>query len=190
MAEGAGEQQEHAMDDDFGLSALREVLRMISETDITEIKIERGGSKLHIRRGTPPSQNPPFMITPSLAAALSPGMQSPLPPIAPFHQHPASAGANHTADTGELSEGSEAGTNGQSITSPMVGTFYSAASPKDPPYIQEGDTIQPGDRVGIVEAMKMMNEIESEIAGRVARILVKNGQPVEYGQPLMIVEPL
>jgi acetyl-CoA carboxylase biotin carboxyl carrier protein len=72
----------------------------------------------------------------------------------------------------------------------MVGTFYVAPSPKDSPYVQEGDTIQAGDRVGIVEAMKMMNEIESEIAGRIVRILVKNGQPVEYGQPLMLVEPV
>jgi acetyl-CoA carboxylase biotin carboxyl carrier protein len=189
MAEGAGEQQEHTMSDDFGLSALREVLRLISETDITEIKIERGGSKLHIRRGAPPPPSPqPFMITPSLAAALPQAMQSPLPPVAPFHQHAAST--NHAADASEMADGAETILNGQPVTSPMVGTFYYAASPKDPPYVQEGDTIQPGDRVGIVEAMKMMNEIESEVAGRIARILVKNGQPVEYGQALMIVEPL
>jgi acetyl-CoA carboxylase biotin carboxyl carrier protein len=80
---------------------------------------------------------------------------------------------------------------GQSaISAPMVGTFYASPSPKDKPYIEEGDIVQPGDRVGIIEAMKMMNEIECEIAGRVVRILVKNSQPVEYGQPLMIVEPL
>jgi acetyl-CoA carboxylase biotin carboxyl carrier protein len=85
---------------------------------------------------------------------------------------------------------SESATNGEPITAPMVGTYYSAPSPKDPPYVQEGDIIQPGDRVGIVEAMKMMNEIEAEIGGRVARILVKNGQAVEYGQPLMLIEPL
>ena len=79
---------------------------------------------------------------------------------------------------------------GEPITAPMVGTFYTAPSPKDTAYVQEGDVIQPGDRVGIVEAMKMMNEIESEIGGRVVKILVKNGQAVEYGQPLMIVEPI
>jgi len=79
---------------------------------------------------------------------------------------------------------------GQPVTAPMVGTFYAAPTPKDPAYVQEGDTIHPGDRVGIIEAMKMMNEIECEVGGRVARILVKNGQPVEYGQTLMIIEPL
>ena len=121
------------------------------------------------------------MITPSLAAAL-PHAMPPLPPVAPFQQHV--AGPIAPAETLETIP------HGQPITSPMVGTFYGSPSPKDPSYVQEGDTIQPGDRVGIVEAMKMMNEIESEIGGRVARILVKNGQPVEYGQPLMIIEPL
>ena len=183
MTEGAGERQEQEMKDDFGLSALREVLRLINDSDITEIKIERGGAQLHIRRGMPPAAAPtPFMITPSLAAALPHAMQPPLPPVAPFQQHV--AGPIAPAET------LEAIPHGQPITSPMVGTFYGSPSPKDPSYVQEGDTIQPGDRVGIVEAMKMMNEIESEIGGRVARILVKNGQPVEYGQPLMIIEPL
>lgn len=181
-----GEQQNQARDDDFGLNALREVLRLISETDINEIKIERGGSKLHIRRGMPqPAHNTAaqFMITPSLAAALPQAIPSPLPPVAPFQQPaagPLPSDANAAAP--ELA--------GEAITAPMVGTYYAAPSPKDTPYVQEGDTIQPGDRVGIVEAMKMMNEIEAEIAGRIVKILVKNGQPVEYGQPLMIVEPL
>jgi acetyl-CoA carboxylase biotin carboxyl carrier protein len=72
----------------------------------------------------------------------------------------------------------------------MVGTYYSAPSPKDAPFVQEGDEVHAGDAVGIIEAMKMMNEIESDVGGRVARILVKNGQPVEYGQALMVIQPL
>jgi acetyl-CoA carboxylase biotin carboxyl carrier protein len=188
MTEGAGEQQGQPIEDDFGLNALREVLRLISETDITEIKIERGGAKLHIRRGAaaPPSQ--PFFVTPSLAATLPHAMQSPLPPVAPFHQHTVAA-APQAAAPADSAEEPEQMPAGQTITAPMVGTFYGAPSAKDSPYVHEGDTIQIGDRVGIIEAMKMMNEIESEVAGRVARILVQNGQPVEYGQPLMIIEP-
>jgi acetyl-CoA carboxylase biotin carboxyl carrier protein len=189
MAEG--DRQDQMSDDDFGLSALREVLRLISETDISEIKIERGGSKLHIRRGLAQAQNtaaPQFLVTPSLAAALPPAVHSPLPPVAPFHQHGIGAHAPAGA-AASPPESAEALPAGQPITAPMVGTFYAAPSPKDPPYVQEGDVIQAGDRVGIVEAMKMMNEIESEIGGRVVKLLVKNGQPVEYGQPLMIVEP-
>ncbi|HEU5100387.1 MAG TPA: acetyl-CoA carboxylase biotin carboxyl carrier protein [Roseiflexaceae bacterium] len=185
MTEGADEPQEQDMRDEFGLSALREVLDLLKDSDISELKIERSGSKLHIRRGAPPAQSSaPFVISPSLAAALPQAMASPLPPVAPFHQHVGTPAPADAADT------HEAIPLGQPITSPMVGTFYGAPSPKDPPYVQEGDTIAPGDRVGIVEAMKMMNEIETEIGGRIVRILVKNGQPVEYGQPLMIVEPL
>jgi acetyl-CoA carboxylase biotin carboxyl carrier protein len=189
MTNGAGEQQGLPTGDDFGLSALREVLELIKNSDISELKIERGGAKLHIRRGAPPAQSSqPFFVTPSLATALPQAMHSPLPPVAPFHRV---GGAAPPADGEEAAtpEEHEELPKGQPIAAPMVGTFYSAPSPKDTPYVQEGDVIQVGERVGIIEAMKMMNEIESEIAGRIARILVKNGQAVEYGQPLMIVEP-
>ncbi|HEX5690167.1 MAG TPA: acetyl-CoA carboxylase biotin carboxyl carrier protein [Roseiflexaceae bacterium] len=183
MAEGDGEQQKHSLDDEFGLGAVREVLRLISDTDITEIQIKRGDAELHIKRGN--TQHPaPYMVTPSLAATLQPSISSPLPPIASFQQHAPGSEQPAPAPT-EREQPS-----GQPITAPMVGTFYSAPSPKDTPFVQEGDTINPGDRIGIIETMKMMNEIESEIAGRITRILVHNGQPVEYGQPLMIVEPL
>jgi acetyl-CoA carboxylase biotin carboxyl carrier protein len=186
MTEGAHEQHEQPADDEFGLSAVRELLRLICETDVTEIQIERGGSKLHIKRG-PLAQGPaPFLVTPSLAAAMQPTLASPLPPVAPFQQ---AAATGATQPPGAAAEQEELPV-GQPIIAPMVGTFYAAPSPKDPSYVQEGDTIQPGDRVGVIETMKMMNEIESEVGGRIARILVKNGQPVEYGQPLMIVEPL
>jgi acetyl-CoA carboxylase biotin carboxyl carrier protein len=77
---------------------------------------------------------------------------------------------------------------GNVIAAPMVGTFYTSPSPKDPAYVAEGDVIHAGDKVGIIEAMKMMNELESEFSGRVVRLLVKNGQPVEFGQPLMVIE--
>lgn len=192
MSDGAGERQDQDPNDDFGLSALREVLRLISDSDISEIKIERSGAKLHIRRGLGHAQSvapTQFLVTPSLAAALPTAGHSPLPPVASFHHHPPSP-TPPAEGPAEASAGTESVPAGEPITSPMVGTFYGAPSPKDQPYVHEGDVIQPGDKVGIVEAMKMMNEIEAEIGGRVAKILVKNGQPVEYGQPLMIVEPL
>jgi acetyl-CoA carboxylase biotin carboxyl carrier protein len=78
--------------------------------------------------------------------------------------------------------------NQKLVTSPMVGTFYRAAAPNSPPFVEEGDTVRAGQALCIIEAMKMMNEIEAETAGRVAKILCENGQPVEYGQPLMILE--
>jgi acetyl-CoA carboxylase biotin carboxyl carrier protein len=76
------------------------------------------------------------------------------------------------------------------IEAPMVGTFYRAARPDAPPYVSEGDVIKEGQVLCIIEAMKLMNEIEAKVAGRIARILVENAQPVEYGQPLFLVEPL
>jgi acetyl-CoA carboxylase biotin carboxyl carrier protein len=195
MTEGEREQQRQSPDDEFGLSAVREVLRLIQETDITEIQIKRGDAELHIKRGGLAPAAAPLMVTPSLAAALQPPLAPPLPPIAPFQQPShLPVGATHAGGTAErASSGAaepEPAPNGQPITAPMVGTFYAAASPKDQPYIQEGDTIHPGDRVGIIETMKMMNEIDAEIGGRVTRILVQNGQPVEYGQALMLVEPV
>jgi acetyl-CoA carboxylase biotin carboxyl carrier protein len=199
MTEGEREQQRLSPDDEFGLSAVREVLRLIQETDVTEIQIKRGDAELHIKRGGLTPTAAPLMVTPSLAAALQPTLASPLPPIAPFQQpsHPAAGVSQANTAAERNSSGRTAAEpepapapNGQPITAPMVGTFYAAPSPKDQPYIQEGDTIHPGDRVGIIETMKMMNEIEAEIGGRITRILVQNGQPVEYGQALMLVEPL
>ncbi|HBG01567.1 MAG TPA: acetyl-CoA carboxylase, biotin carboxyl carrier protein [Firmicutes bacterium] len=75
------------------------------------------------------------------------------------------------------------------IVAPMVGTFYRAPAPQEPPFIKSGDSIAPGQVLFIIEAMKMMNEIEAEIKGVVKEILVENGEPVEYGQPLLLVEP-
>jgi acetyl-CoA carboxylase biotin carboxyl carrier protein len=90
-----------------------------------------------------------------------------------------------TVDKGEAKS-----TNLAAIRSPIVGTFYRAPTPDAPPYVEVGDIIKPGQVVCIVEAMKLMNEIESDVAGRVMRILVKNEDPVEYNQELMLIEPL
>jgi len=76
------------------------------------------------------------------------------------------------------------------IEAPMVGTFYRAPSPDAEPYVREGDTIKEGQVICIIEAMKLMNEVESKVAGRVVKLLVENSQPVEYGQPLFLIEPL
>jgi acetyl-CoA carboxylase biotin carboxyl carrier protein len=193
MGEGEGERRGQSPDDEFGLSALREVLRLISETDITEVQIKRGDAELHVKRGSSPPNTTSLLVAPSLAPALQTPIVSPLPPVAPFQQPsgapPADQNARPTNGSARVSVEPEP-PGGQMITAPMVGTFYTAPSPKDPPYVHEGDTVNPGDRVGLIETMKMMNEIESEVTGRISRVLVQSGQPVEYGQPLMLVEPL
>jgi acetyl-CoA carboxylase biotin carboxyl carrier protein len=161
MAERSGDEKGLLTDD------IRELLRLLAQSDIQEISIERGDARLHVKRGGVVAQvvaqapNAP-LVAPQAAAAPAVGA--------------AAGGVELPA--------------GYTVTSPMVGTFYSAPSPKDPPFVQEGAEVHVGDVVGIVEAMKMMNEIDCEVSGRVARILVKNGQPVEYGQPLMVIEPI
>lgn len=163
--------------DVFGISAVRDLLRLINDSDITEILIERGDTKLHVKRGAQAPAPHQIAVAPMVQAPLAQMASVPVQPMfqptpPPPDAPPAQLPAGHT------------------VVAPMVGTFYVAASPKDPPFVQEGDEVRAGDAIGIIEAMKMMNEIETEVAGRVARILVKNGQPVEYGQPLMVVEPL
>ncbi|HWQ15600.1 MAG TPA: acetyl-CoA carboxylase biotin carboxyl carrier protein [Roseiflexaceae bacterium] len=185
MSEAPPEQQRRSAADDFGLEAVRELLQMISETDVTEICIERGDARLVIKRGAPAAQ--PQVVVQPVAPAIhhAPAVLNPPAPVVPAPAAPAP-----TPAAPQVADHPEALPPGSVISAPMVGTFYAAASPKDPPFVSEGDTIHAGDKVGIIEAMKMMNEIESELSGRVTRILVKNGQPVEYGQPLMVVEPL
>ncbi|MEF3276020.1 MAG: acetyl-CoA carboxylase biotin carboxyl carrier protein [Chloroflexus sp.] len=165
--------------DPFGLAVVRDLLQMLEQSDVYEITIERGNAKLHVKRGQASGVIYHHATLPP--APMSAPMAAPLPttPVTPFVQPP------------PVPEGPPVEMPaGHTITAPMVGTFYAAPSPKDKPFVQEGDEIRVGDTVGIIEAMKMMNEIESDVAGRVARILVKNGQPVEYGQPLMVIEPL
>ena len=158
---------------------LREILRLIGQSDITEILIKQGEQKLHIKRGT--------VITTAQPIAMAPLMQPQMHAMAlPATQLQSSFPSNSSSAEGA----SPTIPAGHTITAPMVGTFYSSPSPKDPPFVQEGDEVRVGDPIGIIEAMKMMNEIESDISGRVVRIMVKNGQPVEYGQALLVIEPL
>ncbi len=167
--------QEQSTDDLFQLHALRELLHVLTHTDITEFSLERDGAKIHIKRsGMFPTQEP---VSPVLSAST-------LAPLGTTHTPHPPADPHASALTLDVPEG------WFTIVSPMVGTFYSASSPKDDPFVSEGDEIQAGDTVGIIEAMKIMNEVESDISGRVARILIQNAQPVEYGQPLILIEPM
>ncbi len=166
MPEGADDQP--LLTDD-----IRELLRLIAGGDIAEVLIERGDARVHIKRAIAQPQLMPVVpgTMPHIAAPIAPFSQAAAPLAAP-------AETEVEAETGII------------ITAPMVGTFYGSAAPKDPPYVRVGDEVRPGDVLGIIEAMKIMNEIECEIQGRVVQILAESGQPVEYGQPLMIIEPM
>jgi acetyl-CoA carboxylase biotin carboxyl carrier protein len=154
---------------------VQKLVRLISSTDVSEVHIESGPMRIFIKRGgTAPSpvsipQNTVYTPPSTLAIPESSSVVNLI---------------GHDPAHGEgvkLAEGEEL------IVADMVGTFYAAPAPTEGPYVNEGDEVEPGQIVGIIEAMKMMNQIESEVSGRIVRILVQNAQPVEYGQPLMVV---
>lgn len=149
---------------------IKKLIELLEESDIGEIEIHEGEESVRISRGStaPPAQ---FMAP----------MPAPMPAAAPAA---APAGAPAT----EPGPASEPEISGHSINAPMVGTFYRAPSPGATPFVEEGQNVKVGDTLCIIEAMKLLNQIEADKAGTVKAILVENGQPVEYGQPLFIIE--
>lgn len=153
----------------MNLKELKELIEMLKDTDISELEIERSGVKVRLRKGGDVTFHPsmPRMEYPP-AAIVAPAV-----PEAPA---PAEKAA-------------ELKINQIKVTSPIVGTFYRSSSPEKPAYVEIGDVVKKSQVLCIIEAMKLMNEIESETAGKIVQILVENGQPVEYGQPLFVIEP-
>ncbi len=142
------------------LEELKELLELLKETDITELQIEKNGTKIKIKREK---------------------ILSSLEIPAPKHSIiPEKAIIETEEETQRL----------VTVTSPIVGTFYRAPSPDANPFVEVGSKVTKGQVLCIIEAMKLMNEIESEVDGIVVRILVENGQPVEYGEPLFLIEPI
>ena len=149
---------------------LRELIALLGESDIQELKLEGDDFRLELRRNLPVSQ--PQVVMQAAPASLP-------APVAAAPATPSAAPPAAPAVRGDLVE----------ITAPMVATFYRAPSPGDPPFVELGARINVGQTVCILEAMKLMNELESEVSGEVVEILVENGTPVEFGQVLMRVKP-
>ncbi|MFD3004819.1 acetyl-CoA carboxylase biotin carboxyl carrier protein [Thermus tengchongensis] len=164
---------------------LKQILQALVEHGVNELTLETPDYKLTVRRGGEvqvvavpqavaapvPAPQPPAALAPALAAEATP------PPS------PAPEGTKGVDKAEECAGCVE-------IKAPIVGTFYRAPAPDAPPYVEEGDRVEKGQVLCIIEAMKLMNEIESEVSGIVKKILVKNGEPVEYGQPLFLIQPL
>lgn len=149
---------------------LREFIEAIAKTDISELAIKEGDFELTIHKALPtPAPPPPVSPPPPATPAPSPVLE--------------------TVEGEKITPATKTRENWVEITSPMVGTFYRAPAPGEPPFVEVGDIISPGQVVCIIEAMKLMNEIEAEVGGRVMEIVVENGQPVEYGQTLMWIAP-
>ncbi len=154
---------------------LKELIEFLIEKDIAEFELERGDVKVRIKRA---SEHPG--ATPYVPLASPHGA-----PVAPASAPSASGSAAATTPAREHPE--ESGLH--LVRSPIVGTFYEAPSPGAPPFVKVGDTVAAGQVLCIIEAMKLMNEIESDGAGEIAKKFVANGQPVEYGQPLFGIRP-
>jgi acetyl-CoA carboxylase biotin carboxyl carrier protein len=159
------------------LEFLRGLIEAVDGSGIDSLEINRAGTKIRIAKTPPPAPlaGAPAIAPMMAATALAPAPSAPAlaPAAAPASSTPAPAPASNLTD----------------VKSPMVGTFYRAPAPEAPPYVEIGTTVKKGQTLCILEAMKLMNEMESEVDGVVREILVENSDPVEYGQVLFRVEP-
>ena len=153
---------------------IKKLIDLLEESGVAEIEIREGEESVRIAR-----QAPAGAVAPVVTYAQAPGPTSPS----------AAARAAASATAAETPAATRASAEGeQVVTAPMVGTFYVAPSPGAKPFVDIGDEVQQGQVLCTIEAMKMMNQIESEFAGRVRAVLAKNGDPVEFGQPLFVIE--
>ena len=166
----------------WNLTNIQELLDLLAGKEITEFEMEQQGVKIRVRRGNSHPQSANGYV---VAAGTAPvvAAQAPAPAI------PVEAAPATPAPAAAPPESAQETTEGLYIMkSPIVGTFYSSPSPNAPPFVNPGDIVRVGQVVCIIEAMKLMNELEAEVAGKVVRTYVENGKPVEYGQSLFAIE--
>lgn len=164
------------------VESLRQIVEILEASEVTRLVWQRGEERLFIRRGHMPA---PTIVH---AAPAAPSV-SPAPPMAaPALAAPAPAAAPPPAAAPAADK--PADRPGHLVTSPFVGTFYRTPSPDQPSFVEVGSVVKKGQVLCIIEAMKLMNEIEADVAGRVAEVLGENGQPVEFGQALFRIEPV
>jgi len=144
------------------IEEIKELLDLFNASGVGELELQRGDDRIRIRKAGQPAEH--------AVAAAAPPTQSVEAPTAPEIAAP--------ADTGQVL-----------VKSPIVGTYYDAGSPDSPPFVKVGDSVEPGQVLCIIESMKLMNEIEAEVAGVIAAKLVENGRPVEYGEALFSIRP-
>ncbi len=161
-------------DKSWDLKDIERLIDLLIERQITEFEMERGGVRVRIKRGDPAGANSAAPAATAFSASWPP------PPVPAAPAPPAPAPAESAA---ESLDGLHL------IKSPIVGTFYASPAPNAPPFVKPGDVVEVGQVLCIIEAMKLMNEIESDVGGEVVRIFAENGQPVEYGEPLFAIRP-
>lgn len=161
----------------MNIKEVKDLIQDILHSDISEFELEHTGTKVKLRRGFAPSDTPPASSAHVLAKPVAAGREA----------NPSAAGSLTASAVSRDEVVSEEGFH--VITSPIVGTFYRTSAPGAEPYVEIGTKIEGGTILCIVEAMKLMNEITSDVAGEVMEIYVENGQPVEYGQKLFGIQP-
>jgi acetyl-CoA carboxylase biotin carboxyl carrier protein len=168
----------------MNLKELKELVEFLVEKDIAEFEMERGDLKVRVRRPSDSVAPPPPQVIQIPAAPVAPVLHH-MPPVAAPGAGAAAASppAQPAAPPAMREEELHA------VKSPIVGTFYDAPSPGSPPFVKIGDAVEAGQVLCIVEAMKLMNEIECDVAGEVVKKFASNGQPVEYGQALFAIRP-
>ena len=173
---------------EFDFNELRELLSVLNQTDVTELILKINDFELTLRKGTGTVDRSASLETGVSPAIAIPSVQplASAPPPSVVVPMPTVNESNASASSVPAPLANERLTE---ITSPMVGTFYRAPAPDEPPFVEVGDRIRSGQTVCIIEAMKLMNELEAEVSGEIVEILVDNGEPVEYGQVLMRVKP-
>jgi acetyl-CoA carboxylase biotin carboxyl carrier protein len=162
------------------LKQIKSLLNLISESDVNEVYIEEGEFKIKIKKRSDTIQH--------VVSASQPQYVPQAAPTTVELSNPQSQQASTLQQTAP-SAATESKSNTETIKSPIVGTFYASPSPEDKAFVSVGDTISKGDTLCIIEAMKIMNEINAEVSGKVVKVLVSNAQPVEYDQPLFEIEP-
>lgn len=158
---------------------IQQLIDFIAQSGLDEVNIETNDLKISVKRYGSGAPSAPVSAPASIATAASAPVAHPQPaaPATPATSAPATAPKVDTS-------------NYITIKSPMIGTFYRSANPETPMFVEVGDSVSEGKVVCIIEAMKLFNEIESEVSGRIVRVLVENATPVEYDQPLFLVEPI
>lgn len=164
----------------MNLDEIKELIQLVQESGVAELEVQRGDNRVRIRKSSPPAPQE-ILVTPTATVIPAATMNQVAAPITSAGSTPAPAviASADTEDDSTLTF----------VKSPIVGTFYESASPGSAPFVKVNDQVSPGQVLCIIESMKLMNEIESEISGTIVRKLVENGKPVEYGQALFVVRP-
>jgi len=178
--------------DTVSIADIEKLFSLMRENEIAELEIEQYKTKIHIvSKSAPVAQQAPIYMQPGMPAMQMMHMPSQAPAAAPAEAPVAAASPAPAAQSSaqQADSGDSLPANARTVLSPMVGTFYRSASPDAPPFVREGEVVNEDTVLCIIEAMKLMNEIKAETKGKILRVLVENGMPVEFNQPLFVLEP-